>query len=294
MISNAIHLSELKVGVIINASSGGYDLECEHKMLDILKGAGIVEAKIWCGDTDQMERSFTEATDQKLDVLVVLGGDGTIRSAAKRCGAERPYLIPLPGGTMNMLARALYGDLSWEDALDKTLTAPSAKALSGGRVADKQFFIAAIVGAPTLWTEARESIRKRDIGDAIEKGTAAFRNMFETKVRYFISGKKNGEAEAVAVICPLISEEMSDSEQALEAAAIEMENVAEAIGLLTVAAFGKWRDNANIVLTKTKQVRVHSSKDIHRILDGEKVNLGRSAEINFVSKAVTVLVPTSG
>ena len=56
MISNAIHLSELKVGVIINASSGGYDLECEHKMLDILKGAGIVEAKIWCGDADQMER----------------------------------------------------------------------------------------------------------------------------------------------------------------------------------------------------------------------------------------------
>jgi hypothetical protein len=122
--------------------------------------------------------------------------------------------------------------MSWEDALDKTLAAPAAKALSGGRVADKQFFIAAIVGAPTLWTEARESLRERDIGDA-------FRNMFETKVRYFISGEKKGEAEAVAVICPLISEEMSDSEQALEAAAIEVENVAEVIGLLTVAAFGK-------------------------------------------------------
>jgi len=291
MISNAIDLSELKVGVIINASSGGYDLECEHKMLDVLKGAGIVEAKIWCGDTDQVERSFTEATRRKLDVLVVLGGDGTIRTAAEICGAERSYLIPLPGGTMNMLAKALYGDLSWEDALDKTLAAPSPKELSGGRVADKQFLIAAIVGAPALWTEARESIRERDIGDAIEKGTAAFRNMFETKVRYFISGKKNGEAEAVAVICPLISEEMSDSEQALEAAAIEVENVAEAIGLLTVAAFGKWRDNANIVLTKTKQVRVQSSKDIPGILDGERVNLGRSAEIDFISRALTVLVP---
>jgi diacylglycerol kinase family enzyme len=40
-------------------------------------------------------------------------------------------------------------------------------------------------------------------------------------------------------------------------------------------------------------VRVQSSKDIPGILDGEKVNLGRSAEINFVSKAVTVLVPAS-
>ena len=91
---------------------------------------------------------------------------------------------------MNMLPQALYGDVAWEESLKNTLAAPSPKVLSGGRVADKQFFIAAIVGAPTLWTEARESIRERDIGDAIEKGTVAFRNMFETKVRYFISGEK--------------------------------------------------------------------------------------------------------
>ena len=188
----------------------------------------------------------------------------------------------------------MYGDLTWEDVLDKTLAAPCTKALSGGRVADKQFFIAAIVGAPTLWTEARESIRERDIGKAIEKGTVALQSMFETKVQYFMSAGMKGEAEAVAVICPLISEEMSDSEQALEAAAIEVDNAAEVIGLLTAAAFGKWRDERNIVLTKTNQVRVHSSKDIPGILDGEKVNLGTSAEINFVSKAVTVLVPTSG
>ena len=140
MISNAIHLSELKVGVIINASSGGYDLECEHKMLDILKGAGIVEAKIWCGDADQMERSFTEATRRQLEVLVVLAGDGTIRTAAERCGAERSYLIPLPGGTMNMLARALYGDMSWEDALDKTLAAPSASAFRRSRRGQAVFY----------------------------------------------------------------------------------------------------------------------------------------------------------
>jgi hypothetical protein len=67
---NAIHLSELKVGVIINTSSGGYDLECEDKMLDVLNGAGIVEEKIWCANADEMERSFTEAARQKLQVLV--------------------------------------------------------------------------------------------------------------------------------------------------------------------------------------------------------------------------------
>ena len=288
---NDIRLPELKVGVIINTSSGSYDSESEQKMLSILTGAGVVEPKVWCGEAKEMERFFAEAAGQKLEVLIVLGGDGTIRTAAEACAEKGSYLIPLPGGTMNMLPRALYGNVSWEESLKKTLTAPSTKVLSGGRVANKRFFIAAIVGAPALWTQPRESMREGNIADAIKKGSVAFRRMFETKVQYLISGGAKGETEAVALICPLISEEMSDSEQALEAAIIDVESAAEVIGLATTAAFGKWRDDKNILLTKTKRVNVQSSKDIPATLDGEKVNLGRSAEIDFVSKALTVLVP---
>jgi diacylglycerol kinase family enzyme len=290
-VPNDIRLSELKVGAIINTSSGGGDSESEQKMLSILSRAGIVEPKVWCGEAKEMERFFAELAGQELDIFIVLGGDGTIRTAAEACAEKGPYLIPLPGGTMNMLPRALYGDVSWEDALKNALTAPSAKVLSGGRIADKQFFIAVIVGAPALWAEPRESIREGDIVDAIKKGSVAFRNMFETKVQYTISEEIKGEAEAVALICPLISEEMSDSEQALEAAVIDVESAAELIGLATTSAFGKWRDNRNILLTKTKRVGVQSGKDIPATLDGESINLGTSAEIDFVSRALTVIVP---
>jgi diacylglycerol kinase family enzyme len=238
-----------------------------------------------------MERSFAEAAGQRLEVLIVLGGDGTIRTAAEVCAEKGPYLIPLPGGTMNMLARALYGDVAWEETLKNTLTAPSLKVLSGGRIAGKHFLIAAIVGAPALLAEPRESMREGNIVDAIEKGSVAFRKMFETKIQYLISGEMRGEAEAVALICPLISEQMSDSEQALEAAVVDVESAAEVVRLATTAAFGKWRDDRNILLTKTKRVDVQSSEDIPATLDGERVNLGKSAEIDFVSRALTVLVP---
>jgi diacylglycerol kinase family enzyme len=291
-VPNAIRLSELKVGAIINTSSGGCDSESERKILSILKRAGVVEPKMWCGGADHMEPSFADATEQKLEALIVLGGDGTIRTAAEACAEKGPFLIPLPGGTMNMLPRALYGDVSWEDALKNALTAPSVKVLSGGRIADKHFFIAAIVGPPALWVEPREAMREGDIVEAIEKGSVAFRNMFEAKVQYYISEETKGEAEAVALICPLISEEMSDWEQALEVAVIDVESAAQVIGLASTAAFGKWRDDRNILLTKTKRVNVQSSKDIPATLDGETVNLGRSAEIDFVSRAVNVIVPT--
>ena len=100
---NDLRLSELKVGAIINTSSGGCDSESEQKVFSILTRAGIVEPKVWCGEANEMERSFAEAAGQKLEVLIVLGGDGTIRTAAEACAEKGSYLIPLPGGTMNML-----------------------------------------------------------------------------------------------------------------------------------------------------------------------------------------------
>ena len=291
MESTAIRLPELGFGVIINTSSGSCDSDSEAELLNVLQNAGVTNCKTWCGQADQMERAFAEAAAHKLNVLIVLGGDGTIRTAAEACSRCDIYLLPLPGGTMNMLPRALYGNVSWEDALKNTLAHPVTKVLSGGRIENNQFFVAAVVGAPALWAETRESIREGDIIDAIEKGAVAFQEMFATKVQYFISSETKGEAEVVAVICPLISEQMSDSEQALEAAVITLEDAADLIGLATAAAVGKWRDSQNIVLSRTKRVAVQSSKDIPIFLDGEKVKVDKKAEISFVPEAVRVIVP---
>ena len=286
-----IPVSHMKVRAIINTSSGGCDAESEAEMLDIFKGANVSNCKTWCGEPDEIEKAFSEVAAHKPEVLVVLGGDGTIRTAAEACTGTATYLLPLPGGTLNVLPRALYGNSSWQEALKKTLANPLTKELSGGRVGDKLFFVAAIVGAPGLWMEAREAIRKGEILNAAGKAGVAFQAMFDTKIEYFVSPEVNGEAEVVAVICPLVSEQMSDSEQALEAAAIDVENATELLGLATAAAFGKWRHNESVTLTKTHQVTVQSKKDIPLFLDGERIKVGTEAEISFVPHAVRVIVP---
>jgi diacylglycerol kinase family enzyme len=293
--SARIHLSELKVGAIINTSSGGCNAESEAEMLDLLKDANVSNCTTWCGESDQIKRAFAEAATQELKIVIVLGGDGTIRTAAEVCTGTGTYLLPLPGGTLNMLPRALYGDASWQNVLKDTLADPAIKMLSGGRVADANalFFVAAVVGAPGLWMEAREALREGDILDAVHKGGIAFEAMFDTTIQYFISPEVSGEAEVVTVICPLVSEQMSDSEQTLEAAAIAVANAAEVLGLATAAAFGKWRENKRVTLSKTQRVAVQSSGDIPLFLDGEKVKVGKIAEITFVPKAVNVLVPAN-
>jgi hypothetical protein len=50
----ALHISELKVGAIINTSSGGCDSESEVEMLDIVKSAGVTNCRTWCGESDQI------------------------------------------------------------------------------------------------------------------------------------------------------------------------------------------------------------------------------------------------
>lgn len=81
-------------------------------MLSILKCAGVVEPRMWCGGADHMEPSFADAAEQKLEVLIVLGGDGTIRTAAEACAEKLALFYPASWGTMNMLPQALYGDVS--------------------------------------------------------------------------------------------------------------------------------------------------------------------------------------
>ena len=262
-------------------------------MLDILKSAGVSNCKTWCGGSDEIERAFAELAKDKPKLLIVLGGDGTICTAAEACTETDTCLLPLPGGTLNMLPRAIYGDVSWQDALRTTIATPYVKALSAGRAGDDLFFVAAIVGAPGLWMEARESMRERDIFDAVEKSAIAFQEMFDAKIRYSISREQSGEAEVLAIICPLVSEAMLDSEQALEAAVIDVENVAELLGLATAATFGKWRDDESVTLTKTRQVILQSSRDIPLFLDGERVRAGKSAKITFVPSAVNVIVPVT-
>jgi diacylglycerol kinase family enzyme len=58
-----------------------------------------------------------------------------------------------------------------------------------------------------------------------------------------------------------------------------------------VAAFGKWREHESVTLTKTHQVTVQSKKEIPLFLDGERLKMGKEAEISFVPQAVNVIVP---
>lgn len=286
-------LATARFGAVLNTSSGGCDAAAEHIVEACLAQAGLRPHRIWCGGGADVDRALEEATSEAVDVLIVVGGDGTIRAAAERCSTDGPLLMPLPGGTMNKLPKRFYGDRSWREALRDTLAAPVVQPVHGGEVDGKRFFVAAIFGEPTRFAQAREAARDGDLTGAVGKGVEALRKALSAEISYeFVDGRKQS-AEAVAVLCPLTSAALSDEEEVLEAAAIDLDGPLDALRLAWTAAFKNWREDETVARAKLARLPLSSSQAISGLLDGESFTFAPQVTVRLVRNAFKALRPAA-
>jgi diacylglycerol kinase family enzyme len=279
------------IAALINRSSGSCGGDCEERLRAILAEAGVAPVEIASVAGGEVDAALGRMRALKPDVLVVLGGDGTIRAAAETCGKAGIALIPLPGGTMNMLPKAIYGARDWEQALRDTLAAPVLKPVGGGEVEGLRFFCAGIFGSPALWAEVREAARANRALDVLRKARDAFRRRFSRKVGYRFGPKLAGKAETVAVLCPLISASLSSQARVLEAAALDLQSSIDAFRLAVNALFADWRSDEKVTTASTATVELSSPTKIPAILDGEIVTLPRRTRVRYVERCFDALAP---
>jgi len=275
---------------VLNTGSGSCNERSTDEVRAIFQARGLGQGKIVSAAVTEIDAAL-EGAAKSADVLVVLGGDGTIRTAIEKLGDSRARLIPLPGGTMNMLPKALYGQRVWQEALGDTLDHPDLHRVSGGRAGEHSFFVAALLGAPTLWADAREAARLGHGLEAAKRAITAARRSLTEPLEYLFDDRIRGTAEAVAVVCPLISRAMDEDERRLEAAAIKTKTAAEALRLGFHALFDDWRADPAISCSTAKTITVTGHGRVPVILDGERVRMGRSVTIRFVPVAFEALVP---
>lgn len=106
-------------------------------------------------------------------------------------------------------------------------------------------------------------------------------------------GKLSGSADAVAVICPLISRDMESEDAALEAVALDPNTAAGLFGLAYHAVFDDWRNDASVTRAKVTCVDIRAHGEIPVILDGEKVRIEREVNVTFLPVAFRSLVAAS-
>ena len=281
-----------RVTAVLNTGSGSCDETSADKIKAVFDAAGLTGARVVSVGPDKIEAALDGAVADS-DVVVALGGDGTIRTAAIKCGEADVPLIPLPGGTMNMLPKSLFGEMDWEQALAATLAEPRLCEVSGGLAEDQPFFCVAILGAPTLWADARESLREGHLSEAFERSLTALKHSVNDQLDYQFGESTQGSAEAVAVICPLVSRVLSKDEPGLEAAALDPETAAGLFRLTFHAVFDDWRLDPSVERAKVKTVRVTGHGPVPVILDGETVQMKQVVNITFRSKAFRAIAPAA-
>ena len=166
-ISNPLDVFKKPTAIINMAAGSSSDVTDDIEF--IFKRFNFPKPVIHLTDPAQLSGLFQDIKTDGTDLLIVFGGDGTCKSGAIAAReAEIPF-IALPGGTMNMLPKALYGTDDWKTALELALLQKTPRWQAAGSVNDYIFFCGAIIGDPITMSDARESLREGDVVDAVKR-----------------------------------------------------------------------------------------------------------------------------
>ncbi len=278
-----------RVEAVVNPLSGSVGPGAAEELERLLAAHGY-GARVCEANPRDLTCAVRAAVDKAPDLLVILAGDGTAAMAARRAGPDGPVIAPLAGGTMNMLPHALYGPMGWREALEAALKDGEARWVSGGEVDSHPFYVAAILGAPTLWARAREAMRKGRLDLALARARTALSRTFSGPLTYRLDNGVEGSAEALALLCPLVSRRM-DSETALEAAALDVRNAAETFRLGFNALTGDWRNDPAVKVHLITGAEAKARGSIPATLDGEPRRLPSEVSVRFVPRAFRAFVP---
>lgn len=287
------HVTLSRIIMLVNPLSGGVGSDAAEEAAAILAEYAC-EATVVALEAGQFDAQIEQALAARPDALFVLAGDGTAGSIASRAGPDGPLVAPLPGGTMNMLPKALYGVSDWKVALRCALEKGTPQCVAGGEVSDGQFrqafYCAAILGAPALWAPAREAVREGKLGLAWAYARRALKRAFSGRLRFSLDGRADRRAEALVIISPMISKAM-DEHTGLEAAAMNPSDALEAFRLATHAVFDDWRQDPAVTTKAIQRATVRARSRIPAVIDGEPALLRHEAQVRFIRVAFRALAP---
>lgn len=278
------------IELIANTASGSVGTGAPEEARAILAEFGD-RANVCVPENGDVTGCLKAAIDRGPDLLVILAGDGTARAAAELCGVKGPLIAPLPGGTMNMLPKAIYGTTDWKAALRDTLEHGEERVIGGGEVEGRMFLVAAILGSAALLAPAREAVREGRPLIAFHRARRAWRRAFSGRLRYSLDGGPRGKAEAMSFMCPIASRALDDDAQCLEAAALDPAGVAEALRLGLHSVMGNWRDDPSVEAIACRRARVWASSGVPAVLDGEPARLSANVQVVWKNEVARVFAP---
>lgn len=273
-----------KALVIFNEKAGSVNAGDREKLVAAVTAAGVEDYTVLAAS--RMTKRLL-ARVKAFDVLIVLGGDGTARAAAELAPRDGPPLVLLPGGTLNILPKALYGDLAWPEALAAAFERGVVKRLTAGRANGRAFYVAALLGAPTLLARAREAMREGRLTKAWDRFRVFWRRAFNRDLRARPDRQTARRAEGVGVLCPAFSGGIEAEH--LEWVHLDAGHILDLARLGVRAISAGWRNDPTVEITPCRGGDIVSLGAIPATLDGEPVTFLSRVRIAYDPRGPRVI-----
>jgi len=287
--------------LIFNTASGRFldAKNARERTISILKGAGL--------DARPMEGALDKQLEQSLvsdaDIIIVCGGDGTIRAAIEaHRGRGRPIGI-IPGGTMNLCA-VDFGIPENPAEAARVIAAGHTIGVDYGTIDGHVFLHSLFTGLPARIGIHREARRgKLTLLDrlrlAIHAVTTVARDPTSTLTAETDDGPITLNAQSFALLVGTIGDEMlprprrqSVSGGLMTAFAIHPESGIDVARMMLRGAAGQLAADAHVDKTVVRKATIRTPRRrMHAMLDGEGALIASPCTVEIVSGEIEVFAP---
>lgn len=298
--------SELKaVALVVNEAAGAASLldakSVVRRVAEVLPETTITTV---VAAPDALEAEFDAMFVPAHHAVIVLGGDGTARAAAKRAMATGIPIALLPGGTMNVLAKLIFGHADLAQAIEDLRTA-GITALDAGMAATEPFFLSAAFGFAGPLAKLRETLRPPRRAQSIASAAAACARGLGPSLRGGVRWRAPGErwrrANTLVVALGSLDRVLAPEEHEIEtgaqlqAAALRLRSGWDIARLGSDAVrLRDWRrlNQINVRSERRFEIDIPSKRPLG-VLDGEPMRLSGLTEITVAPRALPVLAPAT-
>lgn len=283
--------------VILNSDAGRVRSVGPGAMRLMVRRAGPGDvAKIVTTDRHDLRATLLEAAKSKPRAIAIAGGDDTAHAALEVLTPLGIPTAPLPGGTMNRLSARVFGRASFAQCL-AALDAGAARPLSGGRVGDATFYVAAGFGGWMHLQTLRERLRKPKSIEGLRAVLRMAPHQFEDRVTWSVRDGQSLSHTSLLVGVGRINSAFGlglerHEPLAFEAAGAEIRDWG-ALALLTGAVAVKhWRKLKQVTTLSTRSLTLESNHEgTPALFDGEFRMLPRRNTVTFDPTCGLVWVP---
>lgn len=292
-------MSKSNILFIINPISGGKDK---------LKIPALIDARL---DWSRFNPNFSfteyvghaaeiaeEAANKNFDVIVAVGGDGTINEVATKVMQYNKTLGIIPFGSGNGLARFLKIPLKPANAVD-VINNFKVEAIDTGRLNDKCFFNMAGIGFDAHISSVFAGNKSRGLAGYLKLG---FREMLSYKAQTYLLEIDGMSYERKAVVVSIANSSQYGNNAHVAAGASITDGLLDVcvikefpmykLPVLAYQMLNAKTDQSNMVeIIKGKHIRITRVQDDAIHIDGEPFFMGKELKISVAPLSLNIITP---